>query len=685
MGLIIETGGGGARSEFVVSGSPFSGASRTAAETARDNWSATSQSNRNELYNQDADPFRVAICVLAYGTTTETQQWGGVNQPANAAAYSPSSWIQNEGLDASEVSSLALTGVTAGQIVMKDATTGQAVNSGMQRLPDGTLLAPSNFGVESATILFGDLTAVSEGNSKLYIANNQFTSPLFEIIDARLRANVGSFPARTLHATAGATDITTQGVFTNQLSSFPLNFNITASLTAIIRKFKIKVHTEMVNVRLCVTYATGNQIATKYIPSKAAWLSGEGGLTLAAGDRDIDFGNSPFVQFLSDQFNIEVRCDSGVLLGDASNFPYLVPNLHPAEYRDLTAVRDFQSGSVVKITKTQSADQTDNNIKFDTDYYLAPVESITTNSPPPTPATDIRYIVGTNPSGVWASNTNKIATYSGSAWVFQDPVDGDVVSVKDQDNTHAHWSGSAWVTDGNVGNTIDDIRLNVFEGFETEWLTNNSITISQGRCGTEDGKHILTIANTVTATFDTSSIDNGVESASTWYYVWLYRRASDGVAVVGFSSDGDNPQLPSGHTKGRVVGVVYNNSTGNLRPFVCTGHGKGGRQYVWLNERLALANATITNRTSVDLSDDVPIINGNRCTAVVVVEYGGGAGLQFFHADETSTFCFGPMWAGIVTLPFVRLNSSGKFHMDSNGTNTGIYLKVQGFFLGLGV
>ena len=58
--------------------------------------------------------------------------------------------------------------------------------------------------------------------------------------------------------------------------------------------------------------------------------------------------------------------------------------------------------------------------------WKPPVISQSTNDPPPAPADGDRYIVGSSPTGAWASNARDVATWDdgGSTWTFEDPSSG---------------------------------------------------------------------------------------------------------------------------------------------------------------------------------------------------------------------------------------------------------------------
>jgi hypothetical protein len=65
------------------------------------------------------------------------------------------------------------------------------------------------------------------------------------------------------------------------------------------------------------------------------------------------------------------------------------------------------------------------------------------STPPGSPALGDRYIVGSSPSGAWASKTNQVAVYDGVAWRFAVPREGWTLYVQDEDR-HYYYTGSAW-------------------------------------------------------------------------------------------------------------------------------------------------------------------------------------------------------------------------------------------------
>jgi hypothetical protein len=71
------------------------------------------------------------------------------------------------------------------------------------------------------------------------------------------------------------------------------------------------------------------------------------------------------------------------------------------------------------------------------------VEEPPRNAPPASPTLGAGYIVGTVPTGEWASHANAVASYSSGGWRFQEPVEGMALLVRST-NVHAIYRQGAW-------------------------------------------------------------------------------------------------------------------------------------------------------------------------------------------------------------------------------------------------
>lgn len=64
------------------------------------------------------------------------------------------------------------------------------------------------------------------------------------------------------------------------------------------------------------------------------------------------------------------------------------------------------------------------------------------NTPPGSPATGARYLIGDTPTGAWVGKANNIAEWNGSAWVYTEPAVGMFVSVDDVTDGIYYYGGS---------------------------------------------------------------------------------------------------------------------------------------------------------------------------------------------------------------------------------------------------
>lgn len=104
-----------------------------------------------------------------------------------------------------------------------------------------------------------------------------------------------------------------------------------------------------------------------------------------------------------------------------------------------------------------------------------------TNTPPGSPGEGDTYIVGTAPTGAWASNAEDIAINL-SGWVFVNPNEGWTM-YEQTNNVERRWDGANWVDDhrgaaivsltNSTGGSTDDDVSDVGASFNQTTLNNN--------------------------------------------------------------------------------------------------------------------------------------------------------------------------------------------------------------------
>ncbi len=278
------------------------------------------------------------------------------------------------GADGADGMGLPITNVPADRIPILNTARTEFTDSGIRMLSSGELLMPGDTGFEADSLRIGDISTLHEANSFLRLSNSQFPDVRFDLIDARSRPTAASNPPRQFYLTEAENDFTLQAIDTETITTNPLSMNYTVTLDAQTNAFKFRTAATMTNVRVTVSYATGNQGVIKYLPSKAAVLDGSGGYNFTLGDNTISFPDSPFRQLTGDQVTVLVEADNVSFLGNTTGFPYLVGSVQRGEFRDLafsSAVPTTES--IQDIVAAMFTGGTHNGISFaydDTDGFI---------------------------------------------------------------------------------------------------------------------------------------------------------------------------------------------------------------------------------------------------------------------------------------------------------------------------
>lgn len=103
-------------------------------------------------------------------------------------------------------------------------------------------------------------------------------------------------------------------------------------------------------------------------------------------------------------------------------------------------------------------------------------------------------------------------------------------------------------------------------------------------------------------------LDAGSEAVSTWYYIWaICNDAGTSVSAI-LSASATAPTLPSGYTKKRLIGAVYNMADGHFRAMYQL------NASIRFNEITALLNGKAKILTDISLDTVIPL-----SSSVVVV------------------------------------------------------------------
>ena len=77
--------------------------------------------------------------------------------------------------------------------------------------------------------------------------------------------------------------------------------------------------------------------------------------------------------------------------------------------------------------------------------WQPPVMDKDLTAPPGGESKGDRYIVGASATGDWSGNDKDIATYTGSGWLFDTPVEGWICWVEDENKFYVFDQTSLWV------------------------------------------------------------------------------------------------------------------------------------------------------------------------------------------------------------------------------------------------
>ncbi|MCP4650372.1 MAG: hypothetical protein GY853_09885 [PVC group bacterium] len=243
-----------------------------------------------------------------------------------------------------------LSGVAAYNIPRKHSTEEKLVNSPLSYdYVNDKLVSTVSLELPGDSLDVGDVLTLSEGTSTLVLTES-VDDTHGAVITSEWTAAGSSAP--NCFELGVETTLDKQTTDTTNITTNPLSFNFNATADSQVNALTFRTFATMSNVRAKVTHNSSNVIV-KYIPSKVAWDTGTGGLSLILGDNFFDFisvgadtpgnfkfGVSPFRLIYNDQYDIEIAADAMALKGNASEFPYLVSNIQVGTNKDLALAND---------------------------------------------------------------------------------------------------------------------------------------------------------------------------------------------------------------------------------------------------------------------------------------------------------------------------------------------------------
>ena len=86
--------------------------------------------------------------------------------------------------------------------------------------------------------------------------------------------------------------------------------------------------------------------------------------------------------------------------------------------------------------------------------WQPPVDDRDVDTPPGSPSTGYRVIVGDSPTGDFAGHAGELAQWNGTAWVFTEPKQGMILYVRDESEQYKQASASAPWSWGIIGGAL---------------------------------------------------------------------------------------------------------------------------------------------------------------------------------------------------------------------------------------
>jgi len=187
--------------------------------------------------------------------------------------------------------------------------------------------------VPQASLKISDTLSISEATLVTFIRDN--VEETNAVNATAVIRDEGTDPLQFLEA-ASKQVVIAQPLFNTEFNTNPFTAPLLSTLDNQTDAVTIKVASAMTNVRMTIT-DNDSGVVIKYIPDKAAVVSGIGGLDLVAGDNRIDFnsntddvpasglfyiGHTPLRQGAGQASTFMITADSVSILGEPGGIPF---------------------------------------------------------------------------------------------------------------------------------------------------------------------------------------------------------------------------------------------------------------------------------------------------------------------------------------------------------------------------
>ena len=170
-----------------------------------------------------------------------------------------------------------------------------------------------------------------------------------------------------------------------------------------------------------------------------------------------------------------------------------------------------------------------------------------------------------------------------------------------------------------------------------------------------------------------SGLDTSTEAISTWYYVWIIAKSSDGTINGLLSASSSSPTMPSGYDQKTLVSAVRNNSSGDFVNYTQT-----GLDYIYTSWQTIASGNLGGSWSSVDTSSYVPSALSNYTWGSVYHNSGGwitnDSSVVTGNGDAGNKFWFTSSVAGYWAFSIVTSNT-----LYAASDNAGFQMRIEGF------
>lgn len=268
------------------------------------------------------------------------------------------------------------------------------------------------------------------------------------------------------------------------------------------------------------------------------------------------------------------------------------------------------------------------------------------------------------------------------------------VYVRYEDTTNDRWE---FTNNGTNYNPM--LPLYYKAGCKVTFASTSTATIGLGSWADSTNKHVITVASPLTLDITSTGankLDTGAEASSTWYYVYLIMKSSDGTVAGLLSVTNENVTgsvtLPSGYDlKKQLPIAIRNNGSSNFIDWN-VGTGWPDQASVRYNVNLGDNSAVGTNNllsagvattyTDIDCTSLVPPLSQ---MAIIKYEgvYSSGGSTSFFVRPNGETHDGNMLRITSTSTPFMETmmkTDSGQILEYKMGANTSSgYLWVAGY------